>query len=81
MVANTAPRFVICLDDRGCEDLQKGKVYVVVEDRNAARDKYLRVVDDSGEDYLYPESHFSFVTLPREVGEALLEASVRVRAR
>ena len=73
MVANVAPRFVICLDDRGCEDLQKGKVYVTLEDHAAARDKHLRVIDDSGEDYLYPESHFSFVTLPQEVREALLE--------
>jgi hypothetical protein len=73
MAANAAPRFVICLDDRGCEDLQKGKVYVTLDDRSAARDKHLRVIDDSGEDYLYPESHFSFVTLPREVREALLE--------
>jgi hypothetical protein len=73
MAANAATRFVICLDDRGCEDLQKGKVYVVVEDRAAAREKHLRVVDDSGEDYIYPASNFSFVSLPREAQEALLE--------
>ncbi len=73
MAANAATRFVICLDDRGCDDLQKGKVYVVVEDRAAARDQHLRVVDDSGEDYVYPASSFSFVSLPREVQEALLE--------
>jgi len=72
MVASAATRFVICLDDRGCEDLQKGKVYVVIDDHAATRDNHLRVVDDSGEDYLYPESHFSFVTLPREVRDALL---------
>jgi hypothetical protein len=47
-------------------------VRLVLDDHAAARDKYLRVVDDSGEDYLYPESHFSFVTLPREAREALL---------
>lgn len=71
MAARTATRFVICLDDRGCDDLQRGKVYVVIPDHAAARDKHLRVIDNSGEDYLYPESHFSFVTLPRE-REALL---------
>lgn len=65
-------RFAICLDDRGCDDLQKGKVYRVLEDRAAARDQYLRVVDDSGEDYLYPDSHFSFISLPSDVREALL---------
>ncbi len=72
MAANAATRFVICLDDRGCEDLQKGKVYVVVADRDAARDRYLRVFDDSGEDYLYPDSQFASVTLPSEVRAALL---------
>jgi len=73
MAVNAATRFVICLDDRGCDDLQKGKVYIVLDDHPAARDKHLRVVDDSGDDYLYPETHFAFVTLPREVREALLE--------
>ena len=72
MAARTATRFAICLDDRGCEDLQKGKVYVVLEDPTAARDQYIRVIDDSGEDYLYPGSHFSFVKLPSDVREALL---------
>jgi hypothetical protein len=72
MAARPATRFAICLDDRGCEDLQKGKVYVVLEDPAAARDKYLRVVDDSGEDYLYPDSHFTFVNLPSDAREALL---------
>jgi hypothetical protein len=73
MTANAVTRFAICLDDRGCDDLQKGKVYIVLDDHPAARDKHLRVVDDSGDDYLYPEAHFAFVTLPREVREALLE--------
>ena len=72
MAARTATRFAICLDDRGCEDLQKGKVYVVLEDPTAARDQYIRVIDDSGEDYLYPGTQFSFVTLPRDGREALL---------
>jgi hypothetical protein len=72
MATRAATRFAICLDDRGCEDLQKGKVYVVLEDQAAARDKHLRVIDDSGEDYLYPDSHFSFVNLPSDAREALL---------
>lgn len=75
MAAHIATRFVICLDDRGCEDLQRGKVYAVVDDEAAARDKYLRVVDDSGEDYLYPEACFSFVSLPRDARKALFAES------
>jgi hypothetical protein len=50
-----ATRFAICLDDRGCEDLQRGKVYVVLPDPVAERDRHLRIIDDSGEDYVYPE--------------------------
>jgi hypothetical protein len=72
MATRSAARFAICLDDRGCDDLQKGKVYVVLDDQAAARDKYLRVIDDSGEDYLYPDSHFSFVNLPSDARQALL---------
>ena len=68
----SATRFAICLDDRGCDDLQKGKVYVVLEDEAAARNKHLRVIDDSGEDYVYPDAHFSFINLPNDVREALL---------
>ena len=63
--------FALCIDDRDCEDLEKGKVYQILPDDTAAQEGYLRVVDESGEDYLYPESHFVFVELPRKAQDAL----------
>lgn len=66
-------RFAICVSAAG-DDVQKGKVYLVLEDSDAAQDGFFRVVDDSGEDYLYPASCFAFVTLPRDVQAALLSS-------
>nr|VFJ58776.1 MAG: hypothetical protein BECKFW1821B_GA0114236_104325 [Candidatus Kentron sp. FW] len=53
------------------EDLEKGKVYQVYLDDVAARDGYLRIVDESREDYLYPESCFVALELPRRAQDAL----------
>lgn len=47
------------------------KLYQVVEDPKAVADGYLRVVDESGDDYLHPASHFAPVDLPAEVCDAL----------
>jgi hypothetical protein len=66
---------VICVVDGAGEDLQKGKVYIVVADADAERDGFLRVVDDSGEDYLYPAACFKSVSLPREVEKMLLSTA------
>lgn len=57
-------KFVVCIEDRECDDLEKGKVYAVLPDKNAKRSGYIRVVDESGEDYLYPESCFVPLDLP-----------------
>ena len=68
----TEERFALCIENAECEDLEKRKVYRILPDAKAAKDGYIRVVDESGEDYLYPESYFVLVTLPREAEEALL---------
>jgi hypothetical protein len=57
-------RFALCVRNDECEDLELSKVYPILSDRRAAGEGYLRVVDESGEDYLYPESYFVFVRLP-----------------
>lgn len=64
--------FALCIDDTDCDDLEKGMVYVVRPDASAKRDGYIRVVDASGEDYLYPESYFVPVDLPAKAKDALL---------
>ena len=64
-------KFLICIENRDCDDLVKGKVYRIIPDQDASKEKYLRIVDDSGEDYLYPESYFAPVELSLEAVKAL----------
>ena len=66
-------RFALCVENRDCEDLEKRKFYQILPDEEAAREGYLRVVDESGEDYLYPESYFIVIELTRKAQEALAE--------
>jgi len=63
--------FVLCIENKDCDDLEKRKVYQVLPDDKAADEGYLRIVDESGEDYLYPESYFISVDLPRKAQDAL----------
>ncbi|MEW5786173.1 MAG: hypothetical protein AB1510_12935 [Bacillota bacterium] len=67
--------FVLCIENKDCDDLEKRKIYQVIPDDEAAKEGYLRVIDESGEDYLYPESYFISVQLPREAQEALRAAT------
>lgn len=64
-------KFVLCVENKDCDDLEKGKVYQVLPDVKAAKDGYLRVIDESSEDYLYPESFFVPLKLPRKAQRAL----------
>jgi hypothetical protein len=64
-------RFVLCIENKDCDDLEKRKIYQVLPDEEAQQEGYLRVIDESGEDYLYPQSYFIVVQLPREAQEAL----------
>jgi hypothetical protein len=63
--------FALCIENKDCEDLEKRKIYRILPDDEAAKEGYLRIIDESGEDYLYPESYFILVQLPREAQEAL----------
>lgn len=65
-------QFVLCVKNDDTEDLELRKLYEVVSDRKASQDGYLRVIDESGEDYLYPESYFVAITLPSTAEKALL---------
>lgn len=67
-------RFALCIENKDCEDLEKRKIYHIVPDEEAAREGYLRVIDESGEDYLYPESYFIVIELTRKAREALVAA-------
>jgi hypothetical protein len=68
-------QFVLCIKNDGCEDLEIRKIYEVLPDEKAAQDAYIRIVDESGEDYLYPSNYFYPVKIARTVRESLLRAA------
>jgi hypothetical protein len=63
--------FALCIENKDCEDLEKRKIYQILRDEEAEKEGYIRVIDESGEDYLYPRSYFIAIQLPREAQEAL----------
>ena len=65
---STQPRFAVCIDNTAYpDDLNVRTVYQVLPDESAARSNYLRIVDETGEDYLYPADLFVLIDVTREV--------------
>jgi hypothetical protein len=65
--------FALCVDNSDYEvDLLIGKVYPIIADAKAEKDDFVRIVDESGEDYLYHKSHFVFVDFPGPVRKVIL---------
>jgi hypothetical protein len=70
---STQPRFAVCINNSTYpDDLKVRTVYQVLPDDSAARSNYIRVIDETGEDYLYPAEYFVFVDVPPEAAKALL---------
>jgi len=67
-------KFAVCINDSE-PDLELRKIYKVLPDEAAAKDQHLRIIDESGEDYLYPTSFFVFVEVPKAAERDLLLAS------
>jgi hypothetical protein len=68
-------QFVLCIDNTDYEaSLITRKIYEVIPDPQAEKDDFIRVIDESGEDYLYHISHFVFIHLPADVEKALISA-------
>lgn len=71
-----AKQLVICVKNRGyAVSLEKRKIYLALPDSIAAKHGQIRVVDESGEDYLYPKSYFIPVSLPQAARKAVLTAA------
>lgn len=69
-------RFMVCIKNAGYPvSLELHKIYRVVPDAGAARDGDVRVVDESGDDYLYPAEWFAALELPRRVRTSLIRQS------
>ena len=70
------PRFVICIENGDSRaSLEVRKLYQVVPDTDAAAHGLIRVIDESGEDYLYPLHYLAAVDIPKPLEVALLKAS------
>ncbi|MGI8468888.1 MAG: hypothetical protein ACR2N3_10585 [Pyrinomonadaceae bacterium] len=65
--------FAICLENSGCDDLELNKIYPVVEAETNDPETYLRIIDESEEDYIYPREMFEIVNLPAQVQNRVLE--------
>jgi hypothetical protein len=66
------PQFVVCIKNEGYSaSLELRKIYRVLPDATAGAHRLIRVIDESGEDYLYPQDYFAPITLPETLVEAL----------
>ncbi len=69
-------RFAVCIKNKGYEaSLEIGKLYRVIPDREAERHGYLRIVDESGEDYGYAQDRFFSIEVPKPLERALVRAA------
>ena len=69
-------QLVVCVNNEGYRaSLEKRKIYLTVRDATAEKHGLIRVVDESGEDYLYPKTFFRALALPQSVKRAVLAAA------
>ena len=70
-----AKQFAVCLKNDGYQvSLERRKIYQVLPDPDAKKHNQVRVIDESGEDYLYPQSFFAPIELPQAIRRAVLAA-------
>ena len=76
MTRPQAKQLVVCVSNEGYPaSLEKRKIYVALSDAAAEKRGLLRVIDESGEDYLYPKAYFCSIALPQSVKKAVLAAA------
>jgi len=72
----SSARLLVCVENRGYRvSLEKRKIYVSIPDPKAVRHGQVRVIDESGDDYLYPKGFFLPISLPQSVRKAVLTAA------
>jgi hypothetical protein len=75
MTKTRTKQLVVCVDNDGyAVSLEKRKIYVALRDAAAEKQGLLRIVDESGDDYLYPKTFFRAVDLPVAVRRAVMAA-------
>ena len=76
VMKESAEKFVVCLNNKDYPaSLELHKIYRLVPDEEAESDGDLRVIDESGEDYLYPADFFAEIELPLKIEQSLLKAA------
>ena len=74
-MATQRRQLMVCLRNDGYEvSLERRKIYAALPDADAARHGQVRIIDESGEDYLFPTKYFAPVELPQAVRRAVLAA-------
>ena len=75
-MAKSSKRLVLCVNNTGYEvSLERRKIYVALPDARAEKLGQVRIVDESGEDYLYPSESFVALSLPQSIRKAVLQAA------
>ena len=75
MTTTPSEQLVVCLDNEGnTASLERRKIYIALPDPEAEQNGLLRVIDESGEDYLYPKASFGSINLPDPLKKAVLAA-------
>ena len=76
MAKTAVKQLVVCIKNAGYPvSLEKRKIYVALRDAKAQEHGLVRIVDESGDDYLYPKSLFRAIALPQAVKKAVLNAA------
>ena len=71
-------QFAICVDNSEYPvSLELHKIYRVLPDEEAAEDGDVRIIDESGEDYLYPTEYFVVIEMPRQTAQVLTKSFTR----
>jgi hypothetical protein len=77
-MATRSPQYGVCTDNRGYPaSLEVGKLYPVIPDAEAAKHGYIRVIDETGEDYGYSAERFFVLPVPEALAKALSARSDR----
>jgi hypothetical protein len=76
MAKSQAKQLVVCVSNEGYPaSLERRKIYVALRDADAEKHGLVRIVDESGDDYLYPQALFRSIALPQAVRKAVLAAA------
>ena len=74
---SSQPRFAVCVNNAAYpDDLKVRTIYQVLTDESGAKSNYIRVIDETGEDYLYPADLFVVIDVPAEARDALIQTPI-----